>query len=93
MRLTIPIIGTVLVEGDLSGTGGLEGDPNDPIRPVDIDLGNVSWRTISLDLDARTMDIEVTPDDVVLDGDVQRAATAAEQLTFLEYAQAQVNRI
>ena len=39
---------------------GVSGDNNDPIR-VDIDLGNVSWRLISIDLEAKEAEIEITP--------------------------------
>jgi len=59
MRLAIPLTGTILTENPLSG------DPNDPIRPVDIDLGNVSWRMLELNLDDEVMVIEVEPADNV----------------------------
>lgn len=58
MRMKIPITGTVKqVEPCIIG------DDNDPIRLIEIDLGNVSWRLIHLDLEAEEMEIEVTPSD------------------------------
>lgn len=65
MRLSIPITGTVLVEGSIWGDGKLTGDDKDPIRPVSIDLGNVSWRMVDIDLKNEVMEIEVTPCDTV----------------------------
>jgi len=90
MILTMPLTGKVLIEGNIFGAGDLTGDANDPVRPIDIDLGNVSWKVVSIDLDAGVMAIDVTPVDVVPDGDGQRAATEAEKLTFLEYAQGKI---
>lgn len=61
MILRIPLTGTVLVEGSLWGKGDLKGDDNDPIRPVSINLGNVSCRTIDVDLEKEEMIIDVAP--------------------------------
>ena len=56
MRIKTPITGTVKqVEPCIIG------DDNDPIRLIEINLGNVSWRLIHLDLEAEEMEIEVTP--------------------------------
>ncbi len=77
MRLTIPLTGKVLVEGSVWGEGKLSGDPTDPIRPLDIDLGNVSWVMIAVDLDNEEMEIEVTPGGVV----------GEEKTKSLQYAQ------
>ncbi len=56
MRMKIPITGTVKgVEPHISG------DLNDPISMISLDLGDVSWTLINLDLDAEEMEIEVTP--------------------------------
>lgn len=54
MNLTIPFIGTVLSSTPICVTG----DPQDPIRPA-IDLGNVSWHRISINVEMRTMTLEV----------------------------------
>lgn len=63
MRLRIPLTGTVLVEGSVWGKGELKGDDQDSIRPVDIDLGNVSWTMVDIDLEQEVMIIEVSPAD------------------------------
>ncbi len=65
MRLKIPLTGTVVREGSVWGDGKLVGDPNDPIRLVDIDLGNVSWRMVDVDLENEEMEIEVIPSEVI----------------------------
>lgn len=98
MRLTIPITGTVLVEGTVHGTGALVGDNSDPIRPVDIDLGNVSWEMVDIDLDKEEMLIEVAPSEEIsadtgqVDDEgnpiyIKRPATDGERVGFLQYAQ------
>lgn len=98
MRLTIPLTGTVLVEGSIHGDGKLTGDKNDPIRPIDIDLGNVSWKLVDIDLDNEEMVIEVSPGEKIdeptgeEDGEgnpiyASRPATEEEKLSFLQYAQ------
>ena len=92
MRIKLPIRGTVKqIEPYISG------DPADPIQLVDINLGNVSWRLIKLDLDAEEMEIEVTPSETI-DYDtgqkdefdrpifMSRQATAEEKTQFLEHA-------
>ena len=55
MIITVPIEGTVLSKDPLSG------DPADPIRMVKEDLGDVSWRLISTDLEAEEFTIEIVP--------------------------------
>lgn len=70
MLLRIPLTGTVLVEGEVFGKGDLEGDVNDSIRPVDIDLGNVSWTMVDIDLENEVMEIEVTPSDSISEVDL-----------------------
>jgi hypothetical protein len=58
MRIKIPITGTVISEGTI-WDGKLLGDPNDPIRMINIDLGNVSWEAVDVDLENEVMEIEV----------------------------------
>ena len=98
MKLTIPLTGTVLVEGSVWGSGDLTGDDNDPIRPVDINLGNVSWTMVDVDLDNEVMVIEVSPAEVVeeptgkrdAEGNPiyrSRPATDEEKRGFLRHAQ------
>lgn len=70
MKLTIPLTGTVLVEGDVFGKGDLKGDDKDSIRPVDIDLGNVSWTMVDIDLENEVMEIEVSPADILSEPDL-----------------------
>lgn len=98
MRLTIPLTGTVLREGSVWGKGELSGDPNDPIRPIDIDLGNVSWVMVDVDIENEVMEIEVKPSEELsedtgqVDGKgepiyITRKATQAEKAGFLQHAQ------
>ncbi len=67
MRLTVPVTGTVLSvdseKAKLDGHG-VSGDPNDPVR-WDVNLGNVSARLISIDLESSTAILEITPGPVV----------------------------
>jgi len=97
MRLTLPLTGTVLVEGSLSD-GSLTGDPNDPICPISIDLGNVSWEMVDIDLENEVMVIEVEPAEGVDEDTGQvntegehiyktRKATEEERIGFLQNAQ------
>lgn len=97
MRLTIPLTGTVLVEGSVWGEGKLSGDPNDPIRPIDLNLGNVSWTMVDVDLENNEMVIEVSPAEEIdedtgqkdTEGNpiyVRRRATEQEKAGFLQYA-------
>ncbi len=88
MRLAIPLTGTVLIEGSVHGAGDLTGDPNDIIRPIDIDLGNVSWTMVGIDLDAEVMIIEVSPGETVEGATGEtRPATPEEKTGFLQHAQ------
>jgi len=91
MRMKIPITGTVIAETPVAG------DPDDPIRVVNIDLGNVSWKLVRLDLDAELMEIEVTPSERISEntGEVDeegnpisrsRKTTVKEREAFVEYA-------
>lgn len=98
MRLKIPLTGTVLVEGSVHGAGDLIGDNIDHIRPVDIDLGNVSWTMVDIDMENEVMIIDVEPDDEIdeLTGEVneegepvykRRKTTAKEKAQFLRHAE------
>ncbi|KKM90013.1 hypothetical protein LCGC14_1242930 [marine sediment metagenome] len=98
MRLTIPLTGNVLVEGSVHGDGALTGDDEDPIRPIEIDLGNVSWTMVDVDLGAEVMVIEVAPAEEVEEptGEVDaegeavmhtRPTTPAEKQALLQHAQ------
>lgn len=97
MRLILPLTGTVIREGSVFGDGLLGGDPDDPIRPVDIDLGNVSWVMVNVDLEKGEMEIEVTPALEVIEptGEIDgegnpvyetRKTTQAEKADLLQYA-------
>jgi len=104
MRLKVPITGKVLeydpVAGQIDGIG-VVGDPDDPVKPVDIHLGNVSWRLVAIDLENDLAEIEVSPGEninVLKDGgDPQkpedwssRAATPVEKQSFLDNAKSAV---
>ncbi len=82
MRMKIPITGTVAsVEPNISG------EDIDPIRMVRINLGNISWKAISLDLENEEMEIEVTPAEHFRDETgVRRKTTASEKQALIEHA-------
>lgn len=98
MRLEIPITGTVIAVGE---DGWLSGDQNDPIRLIGIDLGNVSWKSIGIDLDKEVMVIEVTPAEEI-DEDtgqvdatgrrisIRKKTTEQDKQRFLDEAEAKV---
>lgn len=101
MKLSIPLTGT-LVSYDpklakYGGSSGITGDLNDPIKPVPIDLGNVSWKIISVDLDNEMTEIEVSPAEFIsedtgqVDGQGEpiyttRKATGQEKVGFIQHA-------
>lgn len=104
MRLKVPITGTVLdydpVAGQIDGIG-VVGDLNDPVKPVNINLGNVSWRLVTIDLENDLAEIEVSPRkniSILKDGGDPdnpedwegRLATELEKQGFLDYARNQV---
>ena len=63
MIVKVPITGRVI--GFDPESMGIVGDPNDPVRVIPLNLGNVSWRLISIDLENDLMEIEVTPADSI----------------------------
>ena len=97
MKLTVPLTGTVLVEGSVHGAGNLTGASKDFIRPININLGNVSWTMVDVDLENEVMIIEVQPAEWVredtgqVDGEgepiyTRREATELEKAGFLQHA-------
>lgn len=79
MRIKVPITGTVLgFDGEAAKLDGhgVTGDPNDLVR-IDVDLGNVSWRLVSIDLISGMAEIEVSGEPPAL----QNAQTRAAQYT------------
>ncbi len=101
MKLTIPIIGTVSVEGTLK-QGTLIGSNDDPIRLVPINLGHVSWKLVDIDIEDEIAIIEVSPSDYrdiptgrkmtlsdgkEVDETERRSATAQEKTEALQHAQ------
>lgn len=104
MRLKIPITGRVLEydpkAGQVDGIG-VVGDNNDPVKPINIKLGNVSWRLVTIDLENDLVEIEVSPGELISllkDGGnpdnpedwTSRPATEEEKQGFLNYAKSQV---
>ena len=100
MQLIVPMTGKVIdfdpTRAELDGSG-VSGDPNDPVR-VDIDLGNVSWKLVSIDLEAKEAEIEITPadnlDELKAGGNpdnpedyTRRPALSSEKTGFLNIAQ------
>jgi len=64
MILKVPVTGTVIeLNPDLYRIDkiGISGDPNDPVRLINVDLGDVSWRLVSIDLENDLAEIEVQP--------------------------------
>jgi len=97
MIIEIPITGTVLVEGTMED-GWLTGDPNDPLRPVDLNLGNINKRIISYDLGREIAVVVLEPVEEVYEktGELDkfgepiyepRLTTQEEKTSFLQYAQ------
>lgn len=104
MRLKVPITGTVLdfdpAAAKLDGFG-VSGHPDAPVR-IDVDLGNVSWRLVAVDLVNDLAEIEVTPGEMVSElragGDPMRRedwrsrpASLLEKQGFLSSAVSRVN--
>lgn len=100
MRLKVPVTGTVLeydpVAAQIDGIG-VVGDPKDKVKIININLGNVSWRLITIDLENDLAEIEVSPGvniKALRDGGepdnpedwVSRPATEQEKQEFLNYA-------
>lgn len=100
MRLKIPITGKVLEydpkAGQIDGIGVI-GDNNNPVKIVNISLGNVSWRLVTIDLENDLAEIEVSPGErssLLKDGGnpdnpedwTSRPATEEEKQGFLDYA-------
>lgn len=101
MKIKIPLTGKVTeYHPELDGTcpsSGVSGDLNDPVKPVPIDLGNVSWKLVNIDLENDLAEIEVESSDRIslltgkLDGEGNpiyetRQATEQEKQGFLDYA-------
>jgi len=57
MLISIPLTGRVISYDPLIG------DDDDPIRLIDIDLGDVSWELVNIDLEHDLALIDVTPAD------------------------------
>jgi len=94
MRLSLPLTGTVLIEGDVRH---IIGDPEDPIRAININLGSVSWKLVDIDLENEVMVVEARPTEEVdeptgeVDGGGEpicrcRKTTAQEKTAFLQHA-------
>lgn len=93
MQIAIPLTGTVLVEGSVHGAGDLRGADDDPIRPIALPLGRVSWQMVDVDLEDGVMIIDVTPDAEVYERPdpngptIRRPTTPAEQAEALQRVQ------
>jgi hypothetical protein len=61
MKISIPLTGTLVSYSPLIG------DDNDIIRPIELDLGNVSWQLLNLDLEHDLALIEVNPVKEIMD--------------------------
>jgi len=104
MRLKIPLTGSVL-DYDILGAKydgiGVVGDPSDPVKPVEINLGHVSWGLVTIDLVNNLAEIEVSPAEnisVLKDGGnpdkpedwTTRPSTPIEKQGFLDNAKSLV---
>lgn len=106
MRIKIPMTGTVKdYDPELAALDGvgISGDDNDPVRVVNLDLGGVFWRLVSIDLENDLMEVEISPPEMadipVLDGEgkpvledgkpkfIARLLTAEEKQQVLANAQ------
>ena len=105
-RLKIPLTGTVTgfdPECYKLDSVGISGDPNDPVRPVNVNLGGISWRLVNIDLETNLMEVEAEAPEtmdvpvqdtngqpVYVDGKlklVNRATTPEEKEQILAMAQ------
>lgn len=70
MILKIPMTGTVIdfdPECYKLDSIGISGDPADPVRVVNLDLGGIAWHLVSIDLENDLMEVEAeAPQEVVL---------------------------
>jgi hypothetical protein len=57
MQISVPLTGTAI------SLNPIIGDPEDPIRLIALDLGNVSWQLVILDLENDLALVEITPAD------------------------------
>lgn len=55
MGLRIPLTGTV---EERDAEGRFSGNADDPIRIIDIDIGDIAWQAISFDLDNGFVEVE-----------------------------------
>ena len=104
MRLKVPITGKVKsYDKKLAKLDniGVSGDSDEPIKLININLGNVSWKLMSIDLENDEAEIEVTPsenftkDTGQVDGEgkpiyQQTTATSLDKQRFLDEARAKV---
>ena len=91
MILKIPLTGTLLTYEPPSG------DPDDPVRAIDLDLGNVKWHLVDLDLENDLAVIDVEPAEHITEDTGEkdehgkpirrlREATEGERKAFLSHA-------
>lgn len=104
MRLRVPLTGTVKGfkpdEYELDGIG-VYGDDDDPVRLVGIDLGDVHWTLVSINLEDDEAVIEVFPEELTMElkpgGDpnigtdyIYRPSTEEEKQQKLDKAKAKI---
>lgn len=53
MRIKIPLTGTLVTEDPDTG------DPEDPVRVINLDLGDVAWQAVAFDWDAGLVEVEL----------------------------------
>ena len=86
MRIKVPIIGTVTQFNpkfaELDGIG-IGGDPDDPVR-IDIDIGDVSWKLISVDPENDVAEIEVEGEPELVDNAKNIAQTHIKEGRLLK---------
>jgi hypothetical protein len=80
MKISVPLTGTLISYNPMIG------DQHDPVRPVELNLGDVSWQLISLDLERDLALIEVTPSPALSDIDKRKCLENIKSLLLTKSA-------
>ncbi len=81
MRIKIPLTGTVLdFDPKLAALDGcgISGDPDDPIRVINLNIGNISSKLVSIDIENDEMEIEISPGRFIDEPDIDASGKQKE---------------